>query len=517
MNRTTTSLLAAVAALAAVTGFASLRPDDESTRRETLEQQSPRPVERTALTCPRPTAAESATTWYTAYTPAADAPAGGEEGGDSAALLPAPEYAPGAEGDAAEEDQEAEQAEGAQDAEDAEPVVPLTEPGLPVSARVRDAEAPALTGTAEQGLAPGWTVQQTTSILSGPGRGLLGTSCQTPDTEFWFAGASTAGSRADYVHITNPDEAATVVDIDLYGPDGRLETDAGQGITVPPGSSVPIRLSTLNSEPQDDLAVHVTARTGRIGALVEAVDEGLGADWLPPSGAPSGRLVLPGIPADARSVRLVAFAPGEEDISLDVTLAGPGGTITPAGHETVSVHAGSLTAVDLENLTHGEPGSLVLTPDPGSGTGTVAAALLVTTGEGDEQEMAFIPATAPVERRASVSGNTADGTALSLVAPDEAVEVEVTYSAGTDGGEPVTETHTVEAGTTLVLTPELPGSTEGQFAATIRHMGGGTLYASRTLTVEEDGATAFTVQTLPDDRSTVAVPDTQQDLSVLTD
>lgn len=228
-------------------------------------------------------------------------------------------------------------------------------------------------------------------------------------------------------------------------------------------------------------------------------------------------MVLPGIPADAESVRLVVFAPGEEDLALDVGLAGPGGTITPAGYETVSVHAGTLTAVDLEDLTQGEPGSLVLTPASGSGTGTVAAALRVTMGDGEEQEMAFIPATAPVERRASVSGNTASGTELSLVAPDEAAEVEVTYSAGAEGGEPVTETHTVEAGTTLVLAPELPDSTEGQFAVTVRHTGGGSLYASRTLTAESDGATTFTVQTLPDDRSTVAIPDTRQDLSILTD
>ncbi|WP_059007268.1 DUF5719 family protein [Streptomyces specialis] len=511
MNRAPLSLLAALAALVAVTGFASLGTDDTDTGRETSASESPRPVERRALTCPRPTAAESATTTYTAFPPAADGPAPEGDDGGSAALLPAPEHAPGTEEEPADEEDTAPQPEAA------EPVVPLQEPGVPVAARVEEAGAPALTGTAEGPLAPGWTVQQTTTVPSGAGRGLLGTSCQTPDTEFWFAGASTADSRHDYVHITNPDQTATVVDIDLYGPDGRLESDAGQGITVPPGSTVPVRLSTLNDDPQTDLAVHVTARTGRIGALVEAVDETLGADWLPPSTGPAGRVVLPGIPADATSVRLVAFAPGDEDITLDVGLAGPGGTITPAGHETVSVHAGTLTAIDLGNLTQGDPGSLVLTPADGSGTGTVAAALRITTGEDDERETAFIAATTPVERRAVVSGNTVSGTELALAAPDEAAEVEVTYSAGTEGGEPVTETHTVEAGTTLVLTPALPDAAEGEFALTVRHTGGGSLYASRALTAEEDDMTMLTVQTLPDDRSTVAVPETRQDLSVLTD
>jgi hypothetical protein len=400
-------------------------------------------------------------------------------------------------------------------------VAPLAEPGVPVTARTEETGAPALFGTAEQRLAPGWTVQQTTRVASGTGRGLLGTACQPPDTDFWFAGASTADERHDYVHITNPDEAATVVDIELYGPDGRLTTDAGQGITVPGGSSVPVRLSTLTDEPMPDLAVEVTARTGRIGAQVEAVDERRGADWLPPATPADGPLVLPGIPADANGVRLVAFAPGDEDVTLDVGLAGPSGVITPAGNETVSVRSGTLTAVDFGNLTQGEAGSLVLTPATGSGDGPVIAALQAVGGEEDEREMAFIAATAPIEQRASVSGNTADDTELSLTALGPAAQVEVTISAGSEGGEPVTENHTVDAGTTLAIAPEIPDGTEGHFAITVERTGGGPLYAARTLSEGggdgDGGGRTFTVQTFLDDRSTVAVPETEQDLSVLID
>ncbi|CAM5649958.1 hypothetical protein SHIRM173S_10359 [Streptomyces hirsutus] len=36
-------------------------------------------------------------------------------------------------------------------------------------------------------------------------------------------------SRTDYVHLTNPDDSAAVVDIELYGKDGVLETDGGGG------------------------------------------------------------------------------------------------------------------------------------------------------------------------------------------------------------------------------------------------------------------------------------------------
>ncbi|WP_129842286.1 DUF5719 family protein [Streptomyces sp. RFCAC02] len=528
MNRTLISLVAAVAGLGALTGAATLRGDDTDTA--TLEQRMPVPVERSTLTCPRPTASESATTWYTAYTPPlADARdlADGEDGdggsgGASAALVPAPEYAPDVS-DGTEESDGGEETEGdeedTEESGDTEPVVPLEETGIPVTTDVDGPDGPALTGTAEGALAPGWTVQQTTRLTGSADHGVLGTSCQTPDTEFWFAGASTAGSRRDYVHLTNPDPAGTVVDIELYGPEGPIESETAQNISVPGGTTVPVRLGSLTEAEVPALAVHVTARTGRIGAQVEAVDATGGADWLPPSDAPDDTLVIPGIPANARSARLVAFTPAEEDVVLDVGLAGATGTITPAGHETIDVKAGTVTAVDLGSLTQDEAGSLVLSRASRTGSGPVFAALQVTLGgpdEDDPTELAFIPVTGPVDTRATVSGNTASGTALTLVAPDEAVEATVTISAGAGGGEPVTESYTVDGRTTLEIRPELPDGTDGPYALTVA-TSDGPLYAARVLTMGDEDAPEFTVQTLTDDRSTVAVPDTEEDLAVLTD
>lgn len=536
MNRPTMSLLAAAGSLVALAGLASATGGDGQERNESLAGSEPSPVVRTELVCPRATTAESARTDYTAFTPVPASPAerGGEREPGSAQLLPVPEHVPDpGTGDDGSDDGDdgdgngngngnsGEENGSEQDAEpDAEPVVPLEEPGAPATATTRDADAPALTGIADGALAPGWTVQQSTLTNAALGGDLLGTACQRPGTEFWFPGASTAESRQDYVHLTNPDDASTVVDIELYGPEGRIEAEAGMGITLPAASSVPVRLSTLTDEETDTLAVHVTARTGRIGAQIEASDDDLGADWLPPAATHgSGALVLPGIPADAESVQLTAFTSGDEDVTLNVGLAGPSGTIVPAGNETLTVPSGAAVTADLGALTQGEAGSLVLTPAEGSGSGMVAAALLVTRGPSDgPSDMAFIPATAPLTGRASAAGNTADGTGLTLTAPHEAAEVEITFSAGVDGGEPVTERYTVEAGTSLAVTPDLPGSTEGRYGLTIRSLEGTPVYAARALTSGEDAEDdpAFTVQTLPDDQSAVTVPPTGQDLSILT-
>ncbi|WP_309061884.1 DUF5719 family protein, partial [Streptomyces sp.] len=374
-------------------------------------------------------------------------------------------------------------------------------------------EAPALVGTADGRFAPGWTVQQTTSVTAGTGRGLQGVTCTAPDTEFWFPGASTGADRTDYVHLTNPDDSAAVVDIELYGKDGALETVVGEGITVQPHSTEPVLLSTLTEEKQTDVTVHVVVRSGRIGAAVQALDAGLGGDWLAASADPAGSLVLPGIPKDATAVRLVAFAPGDTDADLKVRLASPSGLITPAGHETLHVKGGMTAAVDLGDITRGEAGSLVLTSTDGSVP--VVAAVRVLRGKGDAQESAFIPAARPVGTRATSAGNTAEGTTLSVTAPEGTAEVEVTASAGTEGGTPASQTYTIKSGTTQNIEIPVPDGLKGTYALTVEPRSDTPVYASRTLTATENGVPAFTVQPLPDDRGTVAVPEAEEDLTVL--
>ncbi|MGI5352775.1 DUF5719 family protein [Streptomyces sp. CA-250714] len=538
MNRTVLSFGAVAVALAAVTGVAALSaPDEAAQGGESAKAAAHKPVERSTLVCPQPSASDVAETSYQAFTPKGTS---GKKG--SAALYPAelaetdtPQSpADGKDGKNGEKNEKDEDNKGDKDKEDAgqqgrggetadkgsgKPFLPLSSPGTPVTADTDDPKAPALTGTADGPFAPGWTVQQTTSIAAGAGRGLQGTSCSVPDTSFWFPAVSTAEDRQDYVHLTNPDSSSAVVDLELYGKKGkeRASQGAGEAITVPPHSTVPVLLSTLTAEPVTNVTLHVTARSGRVGAQVQASDRKLGGDWLPPATDPSSRLVLPGIPKDAASVRLSVFAPGGEDADLKVKLAGRSGLISPAGYETLHVKAGMVTTVDLKDLTKGEAGSLVLSPtEDGEDAPGVVAAARVLRGKGGKQETAFIPATAPVQKRATAAGTSATGATLALTAPEAGARVRVTASPGS-GGSPKSTTVTVKGHTTKAFTPPRPTGAKGTCAVTVERLSGGPLYASRTLEREQSGLPAFTVQTLPDDRSTVAVPESAQDLSVLND
>lgn len=540
MNRTIFTFAGAVVALAAVTGVAAVAAPGEDTQDAGSAVTAHKPVERSTLACPQPSTSDVAETAYTAFTPKG---AGAKKG--SAALRPAETVDMGG---ADEGTGDADDGKGKKDKKekggkknksgsknkagqkeqgkggkgDSKAVVPLTSTGNPVTATTDRGDAPALVGSADGGFAPGWTVQQTTHVAAGAGRGLQGVTCSAPDTSFWFPGVSTAEERTDYVHLTNPDSTGAVVDLDLYGKDGKQKSaaEAGEGITVPPRSTVPVLLSTLTPEPVTNVTLHVVSRSGRVGAHVQAADDKLGGDWIAPTGDPAPEAVLPGIPADATSVRLVALALGENDADLKVRLAGASGEISPAGHETLHVKAGMTAAVDLKDLTKGEPGSLRLSPAGGGAADTrVVAAVRVTRGKGAKQETAFIPATPSIGKRATVADNQAKGATrptLALTAPGKAAKVRVTASAGSGGGSPRSTTVAVKAHTTKSLTPPSPEGGKGTYAVTVEHLSGGAVHASRMLERKESGLPAFTVQPMPDDRSTVAVPGSHQDLSVLT-
>jgi hypothetical protein len=500
VNRTTLSLIAGTAALAAVTGFAVLTtPDAAGT--DTAEAATELPVERTSRLCPAPSISDLAETSYTSFTPVTNGT--GSEG--KAELRSATTQSGGSAGDKADDKAGKKKAD--------KPVLTPKQPGTAVTGDSSGADTPALLGTAEGKFAPGWTLQETTEVAAGTGRGLQGVNCTAPDTEFWFPGASTAADRTDYVHLTNPDDSAAVVDIELYGKDGALQSTVGEGITVQPHSSEPVLLSTLTDEKQENLTVHVNVRSGRVAAAVQALDDRLGGDWLAASTDPAGSLVLPGIPKDATAVRLVAFTPGDNDADLKVRLASPSGSITPAGNETLHVKAGMTTAVDLGDVTRGEAGSLILTPTDQSVP--VVAALRVVRGKGDNQETAFIPATAPIGARATAAGNSSKGTTLTLTAPTRAAQVKVTASAGSEGGTAVSKTFTIKAGTAQDVQAPVPSGLKGTYALTVEKVSGGPVYGARTLAATEEGVPGFTIQTLQDDRGTVAVPEADEDLSVL--
>ncbi|MFE9422337.1 DUF5719 family protein [Kitasatospora sp. NPDC006697] len=514
VGRTGRSLLACAAVLAAVLGVAELRPPAAPSARPTGAPVSAQ-VERSTAVCPQPMQGLTGTTQITAVTPG---DASGATGGTGTVRdIAPPAAAPAPAASAAPAGPAPSGSPAAGQANDAK--ITLAKPGVPVS-------APALNGDTTNGtsavatgaLAPGFTVTQTTTVTDPRGLGISGVTCRPAGTHFWFAGGSTAGDRKDYVSLTDDQAAAAVVDIHLYGDQGAIDTgDAGTGIKVDPGTSIGVLLTTLTNHQVNDLAVEVVVRSGRVGAYLHAADGSAGADWVPASVDPAPSVLLPGLPADLSQARLIVAAPGgDDDADLKIQLSGPNGWFTPAGHETIHVKAGMVSAVNLDQINRQQVSAIRLTPsDPAHQTAVIASVRVDRTANG-KSDAAWVTGTAPIGKRATVADNRAGGSStLLLTATGDAAAVRVTASAGTGGGSPATKDVQLSAGSTVGLAVPEPSGGNGSFAVTVETTSGSGVIAARVLAVNTNNVPMFTVQELTDDHSYVQVPQAQQDPGVL--
>ncbi|MFF8775421.1 DUF5719 family protein [Kitasatospora sp. NPDC015120] len=522
--RTTRSLLAAGVVLAAVFGIAELRPPAAPARTDRATATSAQ-VERSTAVCPQPLQGLTGSTTLTAYTP----PGAGEAAGGAGWLVDAaaPAAAPPAPAPGAAPATPA--ATGAPAAPTAAPAadkdaapsdarLTLAKPGTPVTAPAANGDTAPGTGAVATGaLAPGFTVTQTTTVTEQRGLGLSGVTCTPSGTGFWFAGGSTAEGRTDYVSLVNTESSAAVVDLKLYGDKGLIENDAAHGITVAPGSSQSVLLSTLSKGQVADLAVQVVARTGRVGAALHAADAGKGADWVPASADPAPVQVMPGLPADTSAARLVVWAPPEDDADLKIELSGKNGWFTPAGNESIHVKAGMVAAVDLGKVTRDEVAGLRVSPsDDKHPTPVVAGLRIDRAGAGGKSDAAWLAGTVPVGARATVADNRGGGAStLFLTSTGEAATVRVTASAGTGGGTPATQEVQLPAGGTVALPAPEPAGLNGSFALTVETVSGGPVAAARMLAIPVKDVPMFTIQALRDDRSSVKVPRAAQDPGVV--
>lgn len=510
-SRTGVSLLAAAGVLALVLGVAELRPPAAVSGKAGGPAVSAQ-VERTAVVCPEPRQGLTGTTTITALTPGSGGTASGGAGYLRDVTPPQPVAsaapAPAASGSPAP---------AANQPTDAR--LTLAKPGVPVAVQAAPGDnAPGSQAVATGAFAPGFTVTQTTTVSDLRGQGMSGVTCAPSGTSFWFAGASAAGDRADYVSVVNAEAAPATIDIRLYGDKGPIESDAATNITVPPGTSQSILLSTLTNGAQPaDLAVQVVARSGRVGAYLHASDGSKGSDWVPASPDPATSQVIPGLPADLSDARLVVAAPGQDDADLKIQLSGPNGWFTPAGHETIHVKAGMVSAVDLQQVNRQEVSALRLTPTNDQNAAPVIAGIRVDRSNNGKSDAAWLTGSAPIGQRASVADVRGGGAStLFLTATGDAASVRVTASAGTGGGTPASKDVQIPAGATVQLQAPEPAGGNGAYGITVESVSGGPVVAARMLAVNSKDVPMFTIQALRDDHSNVRVPQVDQDPGVLT-
>lgn len=490
ITRTTQSLLAAVGVLVVAFGVTEAHPP--KVQPKATGQTVRTAVQQTELVCP-PSQSGKAATQYSLAAPGAPTGVKTADGTAAASLGPLTGTAASSTGTS----------KGSTAQLQLKSVgTAATGSGKPAGALSADATGP---------LAPGFAAQQTTQVSSGV---LGGASCTQTGTDFWFADAGIAKSDSDTLVLTNNEDTAADVDVQIFGTTGEIEGTQAAGIGIPAGTSKKLSVTGLVGAGSGQVAsVHVQVRSGRVAAALFADTGANGADWLPAATTGSSA-VIPGLPADVKHAVLAVTAPGSgTDADLKIQVSGQNGWFTPAGHESIHVKAGTMTTVDLGAVAHGQPGAIRLTPSDPTQAPPVVAGVQLVRGGGSSAESAFAAAGQPVTARATVPGNVSGSAGkTTLLLTDTSTQaatatVTVLGSSGTASSQQVR----IPAGVTAAVTPKAPSGQTVWGVTVVPGTGGGQLYVARTIT----GSHGYTEQQYADDHSTVLVPRTADDPAIL--
>ena len=95
------------------------------------------------------------------------------------------------------------------------------------------------------------------------GGSLAVSSCPEPANEFWFVGAGASVRHDTTLLVDNPRPGSAIVDITVYGPQGRVKAPGLRGITVAGHSSRTFDLTRV-APANGEVAAHVTTSRGLV-------------------------------------------------------------------------------------------------------------------------------------------------------------------------------------------------------------------------------------------------------------
>jgi hypothetical protein len=294
----------------------------------------------------------------------------------------------------------------------------------------------ALWSTPADGLVP--SVGTAWSLTTdGDLRGLAAAPCQRPTTEQWLVGGGTELGTSTRLVLQNPHGTPATVEIEVWGPTGRLELAGPATFSVAAGSQTSTLLEGLAAE-QRRLAVRVisTGATVTSSLQVNSLD-GLrptGVELVPAATAPANRQVVTGIAVDgsapdAAAVRVHVPA-GEASATVEVFLLGPQGRVALPGAETVEVVPGQVADLSLAGLPAGTYTAVLESTVPFLATGSYQR----TDAASGAVDVAHVPAAVPAgSGRIAVPAEAGVSVALAAV-PDDVAALPATVVGV--GGEP---------------------------------------------------------------------------------
>jgi hypothetical protein len=360
---------------------------------------------------------------------------------------------------------------------------------------------------AKGAMAQGLEVEQTS-----PG-GLVTAECGAPGTSFWFVGPGQASAATIELYLANTGSQAADAQLSVLtdvtkGP--PLLGNVDNGITVPPHSIVVQSLGQL-LQSSKVIALNVTTSVGQVTAAVResgpANDDGI---WLPPTGAPAGHLVIPGMPGGGGTPALYIAVPGTAAAQVKVTAVTAKGSYQPTGGTGIDLLGGSAVSIPLPSLS-GVAGAISI-----SSSVPVAATLLVSGGPaGSPGAMAVT--SGPITQQGVAADNPAKSagkTELVLSAPQHAATARITTATATVSAVGQQgQTVQIAAGSSVVVPVGPPaGANVTEFSVIVTPLTGGPVYAGRIITA---GGTVQSVLAVPSALTSIQLPGVTDSLSAI--
>lgn len=188
--------------------------------------------------------------------------------------------------------------------------------------------------------------------------------CLAPRGRWWFTGAGAGLDHTSTLVVTNLDPGQAVIDVEVHGPDGRVDAVGTRGITVPSGEVHTVDL--LDVAPQaEELSVRVEASRGRVvAALADRFAtrpaSAPGREWIPAQADPSRVLRLAPLPVRADRRTLVVGNPTDREALAEIEISTGSGTFPPTEVSQVRVPPGAVVTADLGSAVGREAAAVLL-------------------------------------------------------------------------------------------------------------------------------------------------------------
>lgn len=388
-----------------------------------------------------------------------------------------------------------------------DPLTTVAERGIPTIKKVESNSPVSFAVQAEGPLAPGVVAEQY-MLAQGPDlRGLVTAPCTAPGREHWFVGASATPGHRGRLVLTNPYSTPAVVTVSFWDGTGQVDVPGAKDISIPAFSQEVLVPDAFVPE-AEDVGVRVSASQGRVSAALDYREseeaEPLGISMIPAATSPATSLVVPGVPGHGERTLLI-FAPGDLDAIVSLEILGATGSFSPLEHDVVTVPAGGIIRVPLDEAVGDTAAAIALESDE-----NITAAVRVNdAGDDESPEFAYTAAAEPLQAGPSavVLSRAGSGIAsrLQLSALGEVagrVTVTVVDGEGAAGEEQVVD---VPAGSTVEL--ELAPPEDGGWAtAIVEPSAPGSIVASREIVGSDDDGRLLDLMPVVSPQLTVQVP-----------